>query len=224
MNRTAIAGLAAGLVVAVTACSDVDEAAEYRQLAEQSAQSRTIYEAVPVDADDAYRVVVNDGAVEVEVLHSDAATWRAGTGATDVGVAMMAEAEAVLLPTLAYRRLAVDADDSQFGLTASDVSMTVETRTSQRFHLTLGGQTPNGGGYYARLDDDPGVYVVIPQVLDYIRSIAAGDRIVRPMSDDYIAALAAVDETGEPEVVTNPWLAQVIAESPSNSATGTESR
>jgi hypothetical protein len=210
-------GVALSVVVgalAGTACSDVDQAAEYRELADQSAQARIVFQAVPVTADDAYRVVVSDGSTDVEVLHSDTAVWQAGDGATDVGVAMMEEAEAVLLPTLAYRRLDVDADDAQFGLVGSELAMTVETRTARRFHLTIGGSTPNGGGYYARVDSDPSVYVVIPQVPDYIRSILVGDRIVRPMSDEYARALAAVDETGEAEAVTNPWLAQVLAEAP----------
>ncbi len=127
---------------------------------------------------------------------------------------MMAEAEPVLLPTLAYRRLDVDASDPEFGFADAGISVLIETRTAERYRMSLGGLTPNRGGYYARLEGDPFVYVVVPQVLDYLRSIAAGDRIVRPISPEMQAAVAAVEETGEPESVTNPWLTQVLEVAP----------
>ena len=49
MRGDVSAVLVAIAVVAAAGCSDVDEAAEYRELAEQSAASREIYRAVPVD-------------------------------------------------------------------------------------------------------------------------------------------------------------------------------
>lgn len=207
-HRAATAAVIAAVLVGAS-CSDVDEAAEYRELAAATSAQR-VFAAIPVGVDDAYRVVARDGEQVAEVLRSATGSWQPGEGATDVGAAMMAEAEDVLLPTLAYRRLPVDATDPQFGLVEAEVVLAVETRTAEEFRLRIGGPTPNGGGYYAGLDGDARVYVVIPQVLDYVRSIAIGDRVVRPMSEDYAAALAAVDETGESEEVTNPWLAQVL--------------
>jgi hypothetical protein len=196
-------------LAAVSGCSDIDEVADYRRLGEQSAASREVYEAIPVDVLEAARVIVSDGATAVEVVRSSA-TWQPGRDATDVSVALMAEAEAILLPTLAYRRLTVDSSDRAFGLIDSTTTVDVETHTAQRFRLTLGGPTPNRGGYYAQRDDEPFVYVVVPQVLDYVRSIATGDRVIRPGDPELQAALDAVAETEQPEEVINPWLAQAL--------------
>lgn len=208
--RFAVA-LAVSLACGVLAgCAQVDEAKSIRDLAEQTLSAQGAFEALPVQAADVYRVVASSSGVEVELLHDDLGVWNPGEGATDTAAAVMVESEKVLLPTLAYRHLNVDPNDAQFGLRHPALSFLVETRTAKQYRLDIGLATLNGGGYYAKRAGDPSVYTVIPAVVDSVRSILAGEKIVRPPDPVVNAAIAAVDATDDDELVKNPWLAQVL--------------
>jgi hypothetical protein len=49
-------------------------------------------------------------------------------------------------------------------------------------------------------------------VLDDLRSLALGERVVRPVRREVVEAVEAVALDNDPEELTNPWLVQVIEE------------
>jgi hypothetical protein len=211
MNRPALLVLGA-LVTLGAGCSTPDEAKQMHEMQEKTAASQGTYEALALGAESVYRVIATSSGHQAEVIHDDNDAWQPGAGADTNSAGLMAEAESLLFPLVGYRRLVVDANDPQFGLTTSGISLVVETRTAQRYQVVVGGQNLNGGGYYATVAGDPYVYLVIPQVYDYTLAISLGERVVRPPDPKFEQALAKLDETSDPESKTNPWLTQVLAE------------
>jgi uncharacterized protein DUF4340 len=214
MNR-ARALVAGALLVVGAACSPVDAAKPYRELAAQrGTEATTTWPMFPVAIDDVYRVVASGGGKQVEVQRTGGGLWEPGTGAAPAAGSMMSAAEAHLIPMPAYRRLDVDPGaDPGFGFTGSDLAFTVETHTAQRSTIRFGGANPTGGGYYVRRDGDPHVYIVVNQVFDETRSLVAGTEIVRPDDPRVEKALSENARNEDPEEVTNPWLGQVVSAS-----------
>ena len=204
-------GLVAGVVVA-GACSPVDVVKPYRDLAAQRGQEATAtWPMFPLSLDDVYRVLASAGGAEVEVQRTAAGLWQPGANGSPAVGALMAAADAHLIPMPAYRRLAVDpAADPGFGFAGSDLAFTVETHTAQRFTIRFGGPNPTGGGYYVQRDGDSHVYVVADQVFDEIRSLLAGTEVVRAEDPRVEKALADSARNEDPEEVTNPWLGQIL--------------
>ncbi|HVW32641.1 MAG TPA: DUF4340 domain-containing protein [Acidimicrobiia bacterium] len=210
--------LGVGALVTGLACSPVDAAKPYRQLAARvDAQATSTWPMFPVALDDVYRVIASEGGKTVEVQRTGGGLWEPGTGAAAVAGSLMSGAEQHLIPMPAYRRLDVDpASDPGFGFAGASLTFTVETQTAQRSTIHFGGETPTHGGYYVRRDGDPHVYVVVDQVYDEIRSLVAGTVITRPDDPRVEKVLADDARTEDPEEVTNPWLGQVL--DPSGSA------
>jgi hypothetical protein len=207
----ACGAIAAGLVGGM-ACSPVDNAKPYRQLAAKVDKTAvTTWPMFPVALDDVYRVIATEGGKAVEVQRTGGGLWEPGTGAAPETGSIMSGAEQHLIPMPAYRQLDADpASDPGFGFAGSDISFTVETQTAQRSTIHFGGPNPTGGGYYVRRDGDAHVYVVVDQVYDEVRSLVAGTVITRP-DDPRVAKVLADDaKTEDPEEVTNPWLGQVL--------------
>jgi len=196
-------------------CSPVDTAKPYRELAAKVDKTAvSTWPMFPVVLDDVYRVVASAGGKTVEVQRTGGGLWEPGAGAAPAAGSIMSAADQHLIPMPAYRRLDVDpATDPGFGFAASDVALTVETQTAQRFTIHFGGPNPTGGGYYVRRDGDPFVYVVVDQVFDEVRSLVAGTEIVRPDDPRVEKVLADDAKSEDPEEVTNPWLGQVLARS-----------
>jgi len=200
----AVVGLGAG-------CSPVDVVKPYRELAaERSRDATSTWPMFPVALDDVYRVVAAGGGKSVEVQRTGGGLWEPGTGAAPAAGSLMSAAEQHLLPMHAYRRLDVDAADPGFGFAGSDLTLSVETHTTERTTIRFGGPNPTGGGYYVRRDGDPAVYVVVDQVYDEVRSILAGTEIARPEDPRVQKVLADNARNEDPEEVVNPWLGQVI--------------
>ncbi|MDQ1518214.1 MAG: hypothetical protein QOE80_4044 [Actinomycetota bacterium] len=212
-------GLAGAVIVGGsilgTGCSPVDTVKPYRELAAKVDKTAvSTWPMFPVALDDVYRVVASAGGKSVEVQRTGGGLWEPGTGAAPAAGSLMSAAGQHLIPMPAYRRLDVDpASDPGFGFAGSDVALTVETQTAQRFTIHFGGPNPTGGGYYVRRDGDPFVYVVVDQVFDEVRSLVAGTEIVRPDDPRVQKVLADDAKSEDPEEVTNPWLGQVLASS-----------
>ena len=203
--------IAALAVVAAlgSACSNLDEVSEYRELGEEVEDSNRVWQVVPAEVDEVARVVVSDGVDSVEVRRSSG-FWTPGQGADDVSAALMFEAEDIFAPMLAYRQLEVDATSPEFGLVDSNLVVTVETATGASWQVRLGGPTPSGYGYYALRSDDPYVYTVIPQVVDDANGLLIGEKIVRPPDPRLVEALEELANPERLEEEVNPWLAQVL--------------
>lgn len=198
------------LALAVIGCSDVDRAAEYRELkAQLSEESQTIWEVVPLRAEEVNRVTVEFQGRTVEVNRAGPGRWTKAE--TDPVIqSLMFDLERVLFPLRSYRRLSVDGDDPAFGLRDSALGVSVFSAAGDRWRVGFGAETFSGGGHYARLDGDSHVYVVIPKVIDSLKSVALGEKIDRGIDPRFAAALNELQLVTAEEGDLNPWLAQVL--------------
>ena len=201
---------AAALALVAIGCSDVDHVADYRELQGQlSEEAQTIWEVLPLRADDAEGVAVElDGRV-VELTRAGPGRWVTGE-ANSVATSLMFDLERVLFPLRSYRQLSVDGDEPAFGLRDSTLGVTVRTTAGDHWRVSFGAETFSGGGHYARLDGDPHVYTVIPKVIDSLKSIALGEKIDRGIDPRFAAALNELQLVTVEEEDLNPWLAQVL--------------
>lgn len=203
-----VAALAQAL--ATIGCADVDRAAEYRELQGQlSEESQTVWEVVPLRAEEADRVIVEFQERVVEVDRAGAGRWTT-PDADPLVQSLMFDAERVLFPLRSYRRLSVDGDDPAFGLRDSVLGVSVYTASGERWRVGFGAETFSGGGHYARLDGDSHVYVVIPKVIDSLKSVALGEKVDRGIDPRFAAALNELQLVTVEEGDLNPWLAQVL--------------
>ena len=198
------------LALVAIGCSDVDQIAEYRELQGQlSEESQTVWEVVPLTAEDVDNVVVEFEGRTVEVSQVGPGRW-ATADADPVIQSLMFDVERVLLPLRSYRQLSVNGDDPAFGLRDSVLGVSVYTASGDRWRVRFGAETFSGGGHYARLDGDPHVYTVIPKVIDSLKSVAAGEKIDRGIDPRFAEALNELQLVTVEEEDLNPWLAQVL--------------
>ncbi len=191
-------------------CSDVDHAADYRELQGQlSEESQTIWEVLPLAAEEVDSVAVDFEGRTVEVTQAGPGLWSTAD-ANPVIQSLMFDVERVLFPLRSYRRLLVDGDDPAFGLRDSLLRVSVHTATGDRWRVSFGAETFSGGGHYARLDGDPHVYTVIPKVIDSLKSVAVGEKIDRGIDPRFAEALNELQLVTVEEEELNPWLAQVL--------------
>ncbi len=199
---------ATALALVAIGCSDVDRAADYRELQGQlSEESQTIWEVLPLRADEVDGVAVEFEGRVAEVARLGPGRWLADDA---VAASLMFDLERVLFPLRSYRQLSVDGDDPAFGLADSTLDVTVQTAAGERWRVSFGTETFSGGGHYARLEGDPHVYVVIPTVVDSLKSVALGEKINRGIDPRFAAALNELQLVTVEEEDLNPWLAQVL--------------
>ena len=198
------------LALVAIGCSDVDRIAEYRELQGQlSEESQTVWEVLPLSAEDADSVIVEFEGRTVEVSQVGPGRWTTAD-ADPVIQSLMFDVERVLFPLRSYRQLAVNGDDPAFGLRDSTLGVSVHTVAGDRWRVSFGTETFSGGGHYARLDGDPHVYTVIPKVIDSLKSVAAGEKIDRGIDPRFAEALNELQLVTVEEEDLNPWLAQVL--------------
>ncbi len=202
--------VAAALALVAIGCSDVDQAADYRELQDQlSEESQTIWEVLPLEADQVAGVAVEFEGRVTEVTRAGPGRW-VGDESNAVATALMFDLERVLFPLRSYRQLAVDGDDPAFGLRGSTLAVSVRTAAGDRWRVSFGVETFSGGGHYARLDGDPHVYTVIPKVIDSLKSVALGEKVDRGIDPRFATALNELQLVTVEEEELNPWLAQVL--------------
>ncbi len=210
MDRSRTVLVVVSVAIGVSACSRVDPVKPYRDLQSQlSGEANQITKAVPAEPTDIYQIIVTSGARRVELLRSTAGTWSAGEGATQTSADLMTQHESVLLPLLAYRRMAVDATDPGFGFATTDLRATLVSYANRTWELRLGDATPTGAGVYLQVGGDANVYAVVPQVKAALESLLAGTLVEAPIDPRVQSVLNGEAATKDPEGVTNPWLTQV---------------
>ena len=201
---------ATALALVAVGCSDVDRIADYRELQGQlSEESQAVWEVIPLSADEVSSLAVGFEGRLTEVTRAGPGRWVAAD-ADPVVPSLMFDVERVLFPLRSYRQLPVDGDDPAFGLADSTLAVTVRTASGRNWRVSFGAETFSGGGHYARLSGDPHVYVVIPKVVDSLKSVAAGEKIDRGIDPRFAAALNELQLVTVDEADLNPWLAQVL--------------
>ena len=204
-------GAVMGLLALAFGCSDIDQAAEYRELQSQlTFESQEIWEVLPLDAADVERVVVYSDDRNVEVRRSGSGQWISEQGAAAVTGSLMFDVQRVLFPLLSYRQLTVDSTDPAFGLRDSSLGVTVHTWELGMWDVQFGAVTFTGGGHYAKLGHDPRVYTVIPRVIDGLLSVLLAEKVDRGIDPRFAAALNELQLVTVDEEELNPWLAQVL--------------
>ena len=167
------------------------------------------------------RVVFTDGKVSTEIRRIDG-DWLPGKGGTVESLAILDAAEERLFPVNAYRiidtaRDRVDQHDPNYGLDkASGRSIDVFDNSGKDWRLTVGKPTFNQAGYYAKVDGDPRVFLIIAKTVSDIISIANG----KVFEFDPIDKIKFVDkyfdqaahEGGKDDLPDlDPWLTQTLA-------------
>jgi hypothetical protein len=149
----------------------------------------------------------------VSLVRSSAATWLAEPPTPETTVSLMSESEDQILPLQAYRRLDADAHRDDFGLARPEFTVRIQDAAGSEQVVAVGAVTFSGAGSYARREGDPGhVYLLVRGTVDALRSILKGERVNTPRSELETQVLSESPDDGDPEEVTNPWLAQILEE------------
>jgi hypothetical protein len=154
-------------------------------------------------------------------ITQDDGLWTPGMGATVQAATMLTTTADRFFPLNAYRILTnVNNADPAYGLTAPNAvkecgavcSVAVSDTKGHTWKLTVGKPSFNGGGFYARVDGDPKLYLITSTAVADIISEATGQAFQFPESPKYKkvdAALNAVGQEDEPDY--DPYLVQVLA-------------
>ena len=122
------------------------------------------------------RLVVDAGGRQAELTHDDRG-WSADPGTAAPSAALVVSAERQLFPMLAYRVLAADPADPQYGLAEPAAVVRLQDREGRQFGVRFGAATFSGAGFYARQDGDAGRLFLVPRnTVDLLRSLTTGER------------------------------------------------
>ena len=131
---------------------------------------------VDLAPDTVRRLVVEADGRQAE-LSRDAAGWTSDPGTPPPSAALLASGERQLFPMLAYRVLAADPADPQYGLAGPGAAVRLEDRHGGRIGIRLGAASFSGAGSYALQDGDAGRVFLVPRsTVDLLRSLTTGER------------------------------------------------
>lgn len=173
----------------------------------------TVFPVVDLPPAQVHRLAVEGQGKAVALVRTSSATWLAEPPTPDTAVSLMAESEDQILPLQAYRRLDADAQRDDFGLAEPQFVVRITDAAGAEQVVSVGAVTFSGAGSYARLEGDPGhVYLLVRGTVDALRSVLRGQREYTPRSELETKVLSESPDDGDPEEVTNPWLAQILEE------------
>ena len=173
----------------------------------------TVFTVVDVPPEQIHRLAVEGQGRAVSLIRSSAATWLAEPPTPETTASLITESEDQILPLQAYRRLAADAHRADFGLAQPELVVRIADGGGAERVVAVGAVTFSGAGSYARLEgDDDHVYLLVRGTVDALRSVLRGERVYTPRSQVETEVLSESPDDGDPEEVTNPWLAQVLEE------------
>ena len=208
--RVVVTALAAAAIV--TGCSS--GAKDKAQVAAPAAPAEpTVFPVVDLPPAQVHRLSVEGERRAVALVRTSSATWLAEPPTPDVAVSLMAEREDTILPLQAFRRLDADPHRADFGLAEPELVVRIQNAGGDEQVVAIGGVSFSGAGSYARREGDPGhVYLLVRGTVDALRSVLRGERVNTPRSEQETKVLNESPDEGDPEEVTNPWLAQVLEE------------
>lgn len=174
-------------------------------------QEPTTYTVVALAPHDVVRLVVEDGTGRAVFDRPATGGWRAEPPGSPDGPAVLAAAEAELLPLVAFRRLAVGSDEPEFGLQPPQLFVHLEDHAGTSHRIDIGSPTVTGGGFYARRKGDDHLYVVTRRVVDDLRTLLGQATAPNPDEGIY-RQLIAGSSGGDDAGAENPWLRQAEEE------------
>ena len=197
---------------ALTGCSS--GAKDEAEVAESPAPAQaTFFTVVDLPPAQVHRVAVEGQGRTVALVRTSSAIWLAEPPTPETTVALISESEDQILPLQAYRRLDADPHRADFGLAHPEFVVRIADAGGTDQVVAVGAVTFSGAGSYARLEGDPDhVYLLVRGTVDALRSVLHGERINTPRSELETKVLSESPDDGDPEEVTNPWLAQVLEE------------
>lgn len=202
--------LAAALLLA--GCSN-DVKDEPQATAPVAPAQPTVFPVVDLPPAQVHRLAVEGQGKAVALVRTSSATWLAEPPTPETTVSLIAESEDQILPLQAYRRLDADAHRDDFGLAQPAFVVRIQDAAGAEQIVSVGAVTFSGAGSYARLESDPGhVYLLVRGTVDTLRSVLRGEREYTPRSQLETEVLSESPDDGDPEEVTNPWLAQILEE------------
>ena len=198
--------------VALAGCSS--SAKDQPEVAAPPAPAQpTIFTVVDVPPSQIHRLALEGQGRTVSLVRSSAATWLAEPPTPATTVSLVSESEDQILPLQGYRRLEADAHRDDFGLAKPEFIVRIQDAAGSEQVVAVGAVTFSGAGSYARLEGDPGhVYLLVRGTVDALRSVLGGERVNTPRSELETQVLSESPDDGDPEEVTNPWLAQILEE------------
>jgi hypothetical protein len=147
--------------------------------------------------------------------------WTPGPGATVQAATMLTTTADRFFPLNAYRIMDnVSNSNPEYGLTAPNAvkdcgavcSVSVSDNRGHTWKLTVGKPSFNGGGFYARVDGDPKLYLITSTAVADIISEATGQAFQFPESPKYKKVDAALNAVGQEDKTDyDPYLVQVLA-------------
>ena len=213
-ERAAFAAILVGILAGTlgTGCSggtgDVEEEA-----AAPVPEQPVVFPVVDLAPAQVHRLAVEGQGKAASLVRTSSATWLAEPPTPETAVSLIAASEDQILPLQAYRRLDADAQREDFGLADPQFVVRIQDAAGAEQVVSVGSVTFSGAGSYARLEGDPAhVYLLVRGTVDALRSVLQGERVHTPRSELETKVLSESPAAGDPEEVTNPWLAQVIEE------------
>jgi hypothetical protein len=138
--------------------------------------------------------------------------WQPRPGTSAASAGLLDEREDELFPLQAYRMLKVTEPGPDFGLADPELIVDVDEVGRRTETVEIGTASFNGEGFYARRRGDPGIYLLTRRAIEGLRSALRGEPEKTARSDRERERLAAAEELSDSELTTNPWLAQILAE------------
>jgi hypothetical protein len=210
-ERAAVAVILVGILSAVGCLSGTGDKAEEATAPAQA--QPVVFPVVDLAPAQVHRLAVEGQGKAAALVRTSSATWLAEPPTPETTVSLIAASEDQILPLQAYRRLDADAQRADFGLAEPQFVVRIQDAAGAELVVSVGSVTFSGAGSYARLQGDPGhVYLLVRGTVDALRSVLQGERLYTPRSELETEVLSESPDDGDPEEVTNPWLAQVIEE------------
>ena len=147
----------------------------------------------------------------VEIDHTSSG-WQPRAGTIAGSAALLGEREGDLFPLRAYRVLKTEEARPDYGLADPEFIVDVDEAGGRNETVEVGAPSFNGEGFYARRHGDPHVYLLTRRAVDGLRSALRGEAVATPRADPERERLATAEQLSDSELTTNPWLAQILAE------------
>jgi len=204
-----VVGLAAGLLAVEALQTAATGAGGQHRPSRRPAVSVPAVLAVAPSAVVAVTVRGRGASVEVNRTSGE---WQPGPGTTSASAALLRAREGDLFPLRAYRMLTGDPTRAEYGLADPELIADVAEGAGWSETIEIGAATFNGEGSYARRVGDPNLYLLTRGAVDSLRSVLRGEAVTTPHSDPERERLASAEQLSDPELITNPWLAQILEE------------